>query len=87
MNVLFTPDGWSDYQFWINDPSVLKRLNDLIEAIRRQPFGGIGKPEPLRGTLKGWWSRRITGEHRVVYRVLGRGDVQRVEIVSCRYHY
>lgn len=66
---------------------MLARINELIEAIRRQPFQGIGKPEPLRGTLQGFWSRRITREHRLVYIVTGTGDAQAVSIIQCRYHY
>ncbi len=89
MKVLFTQDGWDDYRHWsTNDPAILERLNALIEDARRSPFRGIGKPEPLKGALSGWWSRRITGEHRLVYRVEGQqGDDQRIVIAACRYHY
>jgi toxin YoeB len=89
LKVLFTQDGWDDYRHWTaNDPAILERLNALIEDARRSPFRGIGKPEPLKGALAGWWSRRITGEHRLVYRVEGRqGDDQRIVIAACRYHY
>ncbi len=67
---------------------MLLRLNALIEDARRSPFKGLGKPEPLKGDLSGWWSRRITGEHRLVYRVAGEpGEDQRIDIVLCRYHY
>jgi toxin YoeB len=66
---------------------MLARINELIKDGLRNPFGGIGKPEPLRGNLKGWWSRRITQEHRLVYRVRGTGDEQALEIASCRFHY
>ncbi len=67
------------------DPAVLGRVNKLIKDIRRSPFVGIGKPEPLKGGLAGWWSRRITGEHRLVYRVAGEaGRDQRVEVTGCR---
>ena len=86
MNVHFTAHGWQDYLHWVeSDRVVLARVNELIRDIRRSPFVGIGKPEPLKAVLAGWWSRRITGEHRLVYRVAGRD--QRVEIVGCRYHY
>jgi toxin YoeB len=87
--VHFTASGWDDYQYWIeNDPAVLVRLNVLIRDARRNPFTGIGKPEPLKRQLSGWWSRRISGEHRLVYRVEGKaGADQRIEIVTCRYHY
>ena len=59
----------------------------MIKEAKRTPFQGIGKPEPLKGDLKGWWSRRITGDHRLVYRVAGKDDDQRLEIAACRYHY
>jgi toxin YoeB len=88
VNLLFTPDGWADYQHWIEaDRQTLHRLNELIRDTQRSPFRGLGKPEPLKGDLAGWWSRRITGEHRLVYRVTGRDADQRIEIVACRYHY
>lgn len=66
---------------------MLARLNALIHDARRSPFRGIGKPEPLRDTLSGWWSRRIDGEHRMVYRIAGKGEDQVAEIMQCRYHY
>lgn len=89
MKVCFTAKAWADYQHWVvQDRDVLLRLNALIEDARRSPFKGLGKPEPLKGDLSGWWSRRITGEHRLVYRVTGKPDEgQRIEIVLCRYHY
>ncbi len=64
---------------------VLQSINDLIRDIRRDPFKGLGKPEPLKHSLAGWWSRRITREHRLVYRVSGR-DAELLEIIQCRYH-
>ncbi len=89
MIVQFTPKGWTDYQHWVtNDRNGLQRLNALIEDSRRNLFKGLGKPEPLKGDLHGWWSRRITGDHRLVYRVVGSaGADQRVVIAACRYHY
>ena len=65
----------------------MRRINSLLRDIDSSPFRGIGKPEPLGAELRGWWSRRITGEHRLVYRVSGRGADQRIEIMMCRYHY
>jgi toxin YoeB len=62
-------------------------LNVLIREIRRTPFVGTGKPEPLKGELRGWWSRRITAEHRIVYRIAGKGNEQYVEFAQCRGHY
>lgn len=88
MNVVFLPKAWEQYLYWAaNDPKTLPRLNALIQDSRRSPFRGIGKPEPLRDSLAGWWSRRIDGEHRLVYRVAGKGEDQVLEIAQCRYHY
>jgi len=88
MRVLFTPNAWDDYQWWqAHDQKTLLRLNTIIEDVRRHSFVGIGKPEPLKGNLKSWWSRRISREHRLVYRVSGEKDDQRVEIAQCRFHY
>ena len=86
--MIFSASAWEEYLYWHEtDPSVSARLNELIKDARRSPFAGIGKPEPLAGNLKGWWSRRITREHRLVYRVTGRGSEQSLEIASCRFHY
>lgn len=88
MKVIFATHAWSDYLYWQTaDDKTLGRLNALIEECRRHPFKGTGKPEPLRGDLSGWWSRRITSEHRLVYRVSGQAGDQRLEIAQCRYHY
>ncbi len=84
MNVLFTGNAWDEYIWWQqNGVAVLRRINELIKDIRRQPFTGIGKPEPLKHQLAGYWSRRIDQKHRLVYRV--EADVLR--ITQCRYHY
>ncbi len=88
MKLVFWPTGWEDYLHWQSrDPKTLARVNELIREALRHPFSGLGKPEPLRGNLKGWWSRRIDREHRLVYRVTGAGDAQALEIAQCRYHY
>ncbi len=88
MNVGFTPRGWSDYRAMREgDVTALRKLDALIEECRRDPFRGTGKPEPLKDNLKGWWSRRISQEHRLVYRVSGTGAEQVLEIALCRYHY
>ncbi|TDR87197.1 Txe/YoeB family addiction module toxin [Enterovirga rhinocerotis] len=88
MRILFAPTAWADYLFWqAHDPAMVSRINDLIRDTRRSPFQGIGKPEPLRGNLKGFWSRRLTSEHRLVYRVTGTGEDQALEILACRFHY
>ena len=84
MNIVFAPEAWEDYLHWQTaDRSVLKRINRLIDAICRDPFNGIGKPEPLKYGVSAAWSRRITEEHRLVYRVVGE-DMQ---IIQARYHY
>lgn len=88
MKVLFADLAWSHYLYWQdNDTKVLLKLNALIEECRRHPFTGTGKPEPLGGNLKGWWSRRISHEHRLVYRVSGSGADQMLQVAQCRYHY
>jgi toxin YoeB len=76
-----------EYACWQNDPQGRTRIGELIKDIQCNPFKGIGKPEPLRHKLSGWWSRRITSEHRLVYRVSGKGDEQQLAIAMCRYHY
>ncbi|MBL4983272.1 MULTISPECIES: Txe/YoeB family addiction module toxin [Pseudomonas] len=84
MKILFTPEGWDDYLwFQQNDKAGLKRINLLIKAIQRDPFDGVGKPEPLKHNLSGFWSRRITAEHRLVYGI----EDDEVQILMCRYHY
>jgi len=87
MNLLWTEGGWNDYLFWQDNRSTLQRLNGLIRDTQRAPFSGIGKPEPLGGVLSGWWARRITREHRLIYRIVGLADDQRLEIAACRFHY
>lgn len=89
MNILFTPHAWEDYEYWINEDSTIsKKIIELIIAIRKDPFKGIGKPEPLKHALKGFWSRRITREHRLVYTISGtKGKDQVCKIVQCRFHY
>ena len=84
MRLVFSAAAWDDYLHWqANDPKLLARLNGLIKECARTPFQGAGKPEPLRGALSGWWSRRLTQEHRLVYRVEGDDLL----IAQCRYHY
>ncbi len=89
MNILFTASSWKQYQYWQKeDAKIVDRINTLIKEIQRNPFKGIGKPEPLRQNLKGFWSRRITREHRIVYRIVEDSKgVKRVEILSCLFHY
>ena len=88
MKLVFSDEAWEDYLHWLAAvPKTLDRLNTLIEECRRSPFSGTGKPEPLRGDLKGWWSRRLTQKDRLVYRVAGQVPDQRLEIAQCRFHY
>ena len=88
MRLVFAEQAWTDYLHWqASDANVLDRLNALIRECSRDPFRGTGKPEPLRGDLQGWWSRRITLEDRLVYRLSGKGAAQQLEIAQCRFHY
>ena len=84
MNIVFSPQAWQDYQHWQTaDRTILKRVNRLITETCREPYEGIGKPEPLKYGLAGAWSRRITDEHRLVYRVVDGN----LEVLQVRYHY
>ncbi len=77
-------DAWEDYLYWqVKNKKILKRINQLVKDIQRNPFNGVGKPEPLKENLSGFWSRRIDEEHRLVYVV----DDEIVSIISCRGHY
>lgn len=84
MKLTFTDEAWEDYLYWQQfDKKILKKINALIKDIKREPFGGLGKPEPLKYELQGYWSRRITDEHRLVYEMVE----ERIIVVACRYHY
>ena len=84
MKLLFTEKGWAEYVHWQDhDAKIVTRINALLKECSRTPFSGIGKPEPLRDNLAGWWSRRITEEHRLVYRVADDNLI----IAQCRFHY
>ena len=88
MKIVFASAAWEDYLHWqAEDAKLLARVNVLIKECLRDPFRGTGKPEPLGGNLSGWWCRRINSEHRLVYRVTGKGEGQALEVVACRYHY
>ena len=84
MMIKFHPRGWEDYLYWQQtDKAILRRINPLIRDVQREPFAGIGQPEPLRFGFKGAWSRRITDEHRLVYGI--EGDT--LIVLQCRFHY
>ncbi|MCT2559228.1 Txe/YoeB family addiction module toxin [Tsuneonella sp. YG55] len=88
MKLTWSDNAWDEYLHWQEaDKKTLKRVNKLIKECKRTPFEGTGKPEPLKGPLQGWWSRRITQEDRLVYRVTGEGKAQALEIAQCRFHY
>ena len=84
MVLTFTENAWDDYTYWQKvDKKMVRKINDLIKSIQRTPFEGIGKPEPLKFDLAGFWSRRIDQEHRLVYQVVEN----ELKIIACRYHY
>lgn len=84
MKLVAADEAWDDYLWWQQqDRRIVRRINELIEATRRDPFAGIGKPEPLRHVLAGYWSRRITDEHRMVY----RAERDALLIAQLRHHY
>jgi len=84
MNLLFTDEAWEDYTYWQQyDKKLLKRINNLLKEIKRTPYEGTGKPEPLKHELQGAWSRRINQEHRLVYEVFD----EQINILACRFHY
>lgn len=84
MNIRFSSNAWTDYLYWQKtDKKILKRVNTLIREIQRHPYEGIGKPEPLKHGLSGYWSRRINDEHRIVY----KWDKETIKIAQLRFHY
>lgn len=84
MELVFMTNAWDDYLYWQkHDKNMLKKVNELIKQCSRTPFEGLGKPEALKNDLAGWWSRRITQEHRLVYRV----ENDKLYIAQCRKHY
>lgn len=84
MKYVWDQDAWADYEWWqTQDRKVLKRINTLLRDIARHGHEGIGKPEPLKHGFQGYWSRRITDEHRLVYRIAG----DEIRTAACRYHY
>jgi toxin YoeB len=89
MDILFTPNAWEDFEYWVSeDRETAVKIMTLVKSIQESPFKGYGKPEPLRHNLKGFWSRRITHEHRLVYKVSGKKGIdQKCAIIQCRFHY
>lgn len=84
MKLIFSDEAWDDYLYWQKqDRKMVERINKLIQEVKREPFSGIGKPEPLKHALAGFGSRRITDEHRMVYRI--EGDL--LQLAQLRYHY
>jgi len=84
MNLTWSERSWTDYLYWQKrDKKLLKKINELLKDTIRDPFDGLGKPEPLKSEYAGLWSRRITDEHRLVYKVYDES----IAVVSCRYHY
>lgn len=83
MKLLWEENAWNDYLSWQTDKSTLRRINVLLKDIQRNPFDGIGKPEPLKGNFSGWWSRRIDDCNRIVYKMNG----ETVIIACCKGHY
>lgn len=84
MNKIFSKIAWEQYKYWqIEDKKILKKINELITDIERNGNSGLGKPEPLKYELQGYWSRRITDEHRLIYKL----EESNIYIVACRYHY
>lgn len=84
-SITFHPKAFDEYKEWaILDKQIFKKINEIIQNIDRTPFEGIGKPEPLKHQLKGYWSRRITDEHRLIYQVT---DENEIIILQCKYHY
>jgi toxin YoeB len=84
MKFIFVGESWEDYVYWQNtDKKILRRINELLKDISRHPYSGLGKPEPLKFKYKGFWSRRITNEHRLIYQV----NIDGIFIAKCKFHY
>ena len=84
MKLIFAGEAWEDYLYWQKlDKKIVEKINKLIAEVKREPFEGVGKPEPLKHALSGYWSRRINAEHRIVYRIEGDSLL----LAQLRYHY
>lgn len=89
MHFEFTEDAWEDFEYWLDrDKAMAGKIREILKDISRNPIKGIGKPEPLKFRLKGYWSRRINPEHRLVYKVTGKkGEEEKCLVIMCRHHY
>lgn len=88
MNLVFTTNAWEDFGYWLDhDKEMAEKIRALLKDIGRNPFQGLGKPESLKYDLKGYWSRRISGEHRLVYKIEGEKKAQSCIIIQCRFYY
>ena len=88
MNLVFTTNAWEDFEYWLDhDKEMAEKIRALLKDIVRNPFQGLGKPEPMKYDLKGYWSRRISGEHRLVYKIEGEKKLQYCIIIQCRFDY
>lgn len=89
MDIVFTAHGWDDFTYWVeNNSNTAIKIQSILKEIKSNPFKGSGKPEPLKHGLKGFWSRRITSEHRLVYSVSGKKGIdQKCTVIQCRFHY
>lgn len=88
MTIQFTQNAWEEFSFWLDtDADIADKIRQLIKEIKQNPFKGTGKPEALKHELQGFWSRRITQEHRLVYKVSGAKENQTCIIIQCKFHY
>ncbi len=88
MRVIWALSAWNDYVTWqAADPEIVRKIDHLLEDVGRDQFSGLGKPEPLKGSFTGFWSRRVNDGHRLIYRVTGAGIDKQIEIAQCRHHY
>ena len=88
MKVVFTKNALEDYSYWEkNNKKIASRIKQLLQQIQQDPFQGIGNPEPLKHDLKGYWSRRLNREHRIIYKVEGKGETQIITVIQVRFHY
>lgn len=89
MHFEFTENAWEEFEYWLDrDKAMAEKIRDILKDISRNPIKGLGKPEPLKYAMKGYWSRRINSEHRLVYKLTGKKGVdEKCLVIQCRYHY